>query len=349
MKIIVNNIAASSSGALSILTDFYNFVLKNHGEHEWIFLLSKKHFEENENVKILTFPQVKKSRVKKLLFDFFYGARIINKMKPDVVFSMQNIITFGVNAPQVLYVHQAIPFQDEIRFSFIKKDERHLAVYQHLISKLIFSSIRKASKVIVQTNTMKEEIVKKLKVSADKISYVYPQINPEIPKSTYQSFESNLFFYPAISESYKKHSTIINACNILLRNSIRNFEIFLTIEGKSTDNIKYMGKIPRSMVYDLYSKSVLIFPSAIESYPLPLVEAMTCNSIILCADTAYSREILMNYPNAFFFPLDDSQKLAQLIESVINGSISKIKVSFSQDTKGWSEVINQIIKLKNNY
>ena len=53
MRIVVNNIAASKGGAMTVLKDFYSCVCENDKQNEWIFLLNSKYFEETENVKII--------------------------------------------------------------------------------------------------------------------------------------------------------------------------------------------------------------------------------------------------------------------------------------------------------
>ena len=126
MRIVVNDIAASTGGALSILRDFYSFIKSTDEENEWIFLLGDRYVEETENIKVITLPAVKKSGLKKVMFDFFTGRKFINKLNPDCVISLQNIITFGVKAKQYVYIHQAIPFQKTKRFSFFKKAKGHM-------------------------------------------------------------------------------------------------------------------------------------------------------------------------------------------------------------------------------
>ena len=106
MRIVVNDIAASKGGAMTVLRDFYNYVKENDKENEWIFLLGDKHFDETENVRIIALPKIKKSSLKRLAFDFFTGKMFISKLNPDVVFSMQNTVTWGVKVPQVVYMHQ---------------------------------------------------------------------------------------------------------------------------------------------------------------------------------------------------------------------------------------------------
>ena len=48
MRIVVNDIAASTRGALTVLKDFYNCVRENDRENEWIFLLGDDLLEETE-------------------------------------------------------------------------------------------------------------------------------------------------------------------------------------------------------------------------------------------------------------------------------------------------------------
>ena len=111
MRIVVNDIAASTGGALTVLRDFYNCVKENDRENEWVFLLGDHLLEETENIKIRILKDVKASGIKKLCFDFFTGRKYIRSLNPDVVISLQNIITFGLKVPQLVYIHQSIPFQ----------------------------------------------------------------------------------------------------------------------------------------------------------------------------------------------------------------------------------------------
>ena len=112
MRIVVNDIAASSGGALTVLTDFYQYLIDSNDQNEWIFLLGNVELKETEHIRVINLPDIKLSKWRKLCFDFVFGKNIIKKLNPDVVFSMQNIITFGVRCPQIVYVHQPLPFQN---------------------------------------------------------------------------------------------------------------------------------------------------------------------------------------------------------------------------------------------
>lgn len=328
MKIVVNDIAASIGGALSILEDFYDYVKENDFDNQWVFLLSEKLVEETPRIKVVTFPWVKKSHVKKIWFDFVAGKRYVKKIGPDVVLSMQNIITFGVKTPQVLYIHQAIPFQEARKFSFFKSNERNLAVYQYLIGAVIKLSARKADKVIVQTQWMRQAVIKKCRVCPNKITNILPSVKKNMQDRDI-GLRTNAFFYPTADVTYKNNQCVFNACKILNNVGINEFEVKLTLDATTgvSNNVLMIGKISRSEIFQLYGCSVLLFPSYIESCALPLVEARTLGAVIFCADTPFSHEILDGYENAFFFEPFNPKQLAALMKDSIEGKIVKKKTT----------------------
>ena len=88
MRILVNDIAASSGGALSVLKDFYAFARNDKSGYEWIFLLSDAYVEETDKIKVVLLPEVKKSHLRKMYFDYFSGRKLI--ALPYLLFSNQN-------------------------------------------------------------------------------------------------------------------------------------------------------------------------------------------------------------------------------------------------------------------
>ena len=317
MKVMVVDIAASSGGGLTILNEYYNQA-KQDLKNEYIFLLSDNYLDETNNIKILCLKKYKKW-INRLIFDFFKGKKMVNEIKPDLILSLQNTIIFGVKNKQSLYVHQAIPFQKVKKFSLFKKKERKLAVIQIFIGFLIKKSIKKADNVIVQTNWMKSALIRECKINKNKIIVQRPKISIiSTNKGNNKKKGKCIFFYPASGALYKNHIIIYKAVDILKGKNINNFEILLTINGKNTDNIKYLGKIERNVVINEYHNSILLFPSYIETFGLPLLEARECNSTIIASNTEFSHEILDNYDKAVFFNPFNSSELAEIMENEIN-------------------------------
>ena len=340
MRIVVNDIAASTGGAMTVLRDFYRCVCENDTENEWIFLLGDRYFDETDNVKIIPMPKIKKSGMKKLLFDFVTGRKFVSSLKPDVVLSLQNIITFGIKVPQVTYIHQSIPFQTVKKFSLFKGSERKLAVIQRFIGSIIKRSAKKSSRVIVQTEWMKEAVCKQCGLSADRVSVVMPQVKP-FPE-TKAAFDAAAFFYPTASDIYKNNAAVFAASEQLVQKGL-GFSVTLTLpEDMSRGSVQCVGRLPYEDVVARYHASTLIFPSYIETFGYPLAEARQAGTIVLASDTAFSREVLAGYENAYFFDPFKPQELAALMEKVIGGDIVRQDVPDTQKAlhDSWAEVMN---------
>ena len=360
MRIMVLDYAAEAGGALSILNDFYDYVLKNASHHEWIFVVSKAELEPCGHIKVLSFPEIKTSWLTRMKWERTNLRKIIIEEKTDILFSLQNLAVPNLNLPQVVYLHQSIPFQKAKMFSFFKREERLLAIYQHIIGRMIWSSIKTANAVIVQTHWMREVIVNKLSNCANKIFVIPPTIDLSM-------FEHNIlvqedkstFFYPAGTLLYKNFECLIEAAYRLSGKGIKDFRIVLTIKGDENsyaarikkmaeglgDRIVFAGKMSREEVFRMYHSSTLVFPSYIETFGVPLLEARLSGSIVLASDCPFSREILDGYRNAYYFDPFDADILADLMSKVVSGRIVAVKNIESaaiENACGWASVVSII-------
>ena len=273
MRIVVNDIAASKTGALSILRDFHKYIVNNDaGENEWIFVLGSRLLEERDNIRVIVRDDVKSSRKNRLLFDLKTGAAFFESLKPDVLFSMQNTLPGGYRGRQVLYVHQPLGYQDWKDFSLFKPEEREYAVYQKLIGRMIDSSVKRADRIIVQTEWMRRAVAAKTGVPADRIVKIMPDI--DVPGAAYrdnadisdglvisersghiQNYDTginvsddqaesgrkknNKFFYPAGEILYKNHGCILEAVEILKNKGISDLTVSFTL---NKGDLPYLSK-----------------------------------------------------------------------------------------------------------
>lgn len=352
MRIVVNDIAASYGGAMTILKGFYEYVCNNDKENEWIFLLSDKYFEETDNVKIIVRQDIKNSGIKKFVFDLFAGKRFINSFNPDVVFSLQNIITFGVKAPQCTYIHQSLPYTKMKSFSFFKSSERVSAVYQKLIGQLIHLSAKKANKVIVQSKWMKDAVIEKTGISNSKIVNIMPDVEDLSQFKRDNVFDKRVFFYPTADNIYKNNDCIIEACRILEKEGFTDFRVILTVsEGELKDlpeNIECRGRLSREELLDQYNRTTLLFPSYVETVGLPMLEARLMNSIVLASNCPFSTEVLEKYDNAYYFDPFKPQELAELMKKVISGEINRNQVegiNQGHSISSWQRIKDEVLEV----
>lgn len=362
MRILVNDIAASKTGALSILKDFYEYIRTHDTNNEWIFLLSDNYLEETDKIRIVLCKDVKKGWLCRLKFDLFAGKKIISNLQPDVCFSMQNTLPYGLRCRQVLYVHQPLGYQKTKRFSLFKKSEREYAIYQHLIGRLIDASVKKADLTIVQTEWMRNAVLAKTHVSQDKVKKILPTL-PDL--SSYRSgedFSQTTFFYPSGNMRYKNHEILYLAANVLLQRGITDFRIQITL-GKEQllENLSQhdpavlscfdcMGQLERQKVLEMYQKSTLVFPSYIETYGYPPAEASAIGTLVLASDCPFCREVLGDYANGYYFDPFDEVRLADLMEDVIKGRISRKPVppsdSGETEENGWGAVLELLLSMQ---
>lgn len=312
MNIMVFDVPAENGGALTILKQYYESALLDK-QNNWYFVISTPNLNKIENIKVLKYPWVKKSWLHRLFFDNFVAAKLVKKNKIDEIISLQNIIIHGPNVYQTLYLHQSLPFAEK-RYKL--SENFKFWIYQNLISEMIFRSIKQVDKVIVQTYWMKEACIKKTGVLPGKFEVVQPEISVIVKRQYKQESEDKvLFFYPAGALPYKNHKIIIEAAKQLKQARIDNYRIVFTLKGDENSKIKklydevrtknlpfdFIGQISREGVMDYYSKSILIFPSYIESFGLPLLEAKMHGTPILASNCSFSHEILDGYESACFF------------------------------------------------
>lgn len=348
MRVVVNDIAASEGGALTVLRDFYEEIRSSNDTNEWIFLLNDYYFEETENIKIKLFRKVKNSWFKRLYFELWQGKKVINQLQPDVYFSLQNTATLGINAEQIVYLHQSLPYQKEKSFSFFKKDESKLAIYQKIMGRL-YDYLFKQTKaeIVVQTDWMKKAMEKRLD---NKVVVVPPliKIPDELPDK--KENEKVTFFYPASEALYKNHEVIYAAVNHIIERGYIDFQVILTIPPQNvmnSDIYHFIGQVSREKVFEYYTNSILLFPSYIETYGLPLKEAAFFNAPIIASKTAFSTEVLEDYPNVDFFNKFESTELAnKMISYIVNNKIYNRNIEKNLKQRQEKKLLEVITKVK---
>lgn len=346
MKIAVVDFAASIGGAQSILLDFYRYATEQVDDIEWVFFVGDVELEEKPHLKVIKILTAKQKWVQRLRFDWLNGRIMINSLHLDAVINLQNTLVRGVKSSQFLYIHQSIPFQKAKRFSFFNKSERIYAIYQYIIGYLIKISAKKAKAVFVQTQWMKDAL-SKYKNKND-IFVIPPTITvPEINERC--KLDTTSFIYPANKILYKNHSLIIKAVERLSAENITDFSVVFTIDKKDSfpdtpHQIHYVGILPREELMKLYRSSIMVFPSYIETYGLPLEEAKVMGGTIFASRTEFSREILEGYENSYFFDPFCEDELVALMRRAITHQI-ELKDSMERNNtrqNSWKQLVDII-------
>lgn len=330
MNVLVYDVAAESGGAASIL-EYYYAIHAKEKQNQYYYILSTYHLENTDNITVINEPMVKRSWAHRLYFDYLGSKKILKRFQIDQVLSLQNLRLPAFKGSQIIYVHNALPFS-EYRFGLF--EDPKMWVYQNIIGRLMYRSIKRADKVIVQTEWMKEAIINKCRI-IDKVEVSFPKVN--IPDGIrYNKEKCKCFFYPANESKFKNHKVIIEASRILIDSGYSDFEIIFTLTGDENDNISairhqaeehrikvnWVGILPRDEVFKWYAKSILIFPSYIETLGLPIYEAMQIGAPIIVTNCKYAQSISKGYFKKLSFDYNNANQLANIMMSLCQESKS---------------------------
>ena len=85
-----------------------------------------------------------------------------------------------------------------------------------------------------------------------------------------------------------------------------------------TANVRFLGPIANSDLPALYSGATLfVFPSLVEGFGLPVLEAMACGTAVACANSSSLPEV-GGEAAVYFQPTDSQQMAAVLLDLLQN-------------------------------
>jgi glycosyltransferase involved in cell wall biosynthesis len=323
-NILINATAAKTSGALTVLNDCIS----------WLESLSEKdNIEYHLFTVVDDFNDIKNIRIHKLpVKDWF--SRIIwdnggmqkwcrrNNIEANAILSLQNTCTKyrnrnGLMIIQVVYYHQTIPLI-KYKWNWLDKQEFKMWLY-HYFYPFFVNRNNKTARYIVQLPYIKKLFLERFKnIKENKVFVIKPNISM-ISFDTRKKLICNkkyAFIYPATALRYKNHKVLIDALKLLRKDNetiLDDIEIIFTIDNSAKylfneiilsdikEYVHCIGVKPYSELLSYYkSVTALLFPSVLESFGLPLLEAAAFGTPIIVSDLSYAHEVLEGYDNVKF-------------------------------------------------
>jgi len=225
----------------------------------------------------------------------------INKLNPDIVIEMAHFGPFRLNSSikRVTVIHD---------LTAILYPEWHDKA-SHIVQKLFLKKIlKKADHIITNSHSTSESIKEYQPLTKDKISVIYPSINVKNRKHNPDNNKGVYFLSVGTIEPRKNYVQLIEAFKKVAAN---NSEVKLVIIGykgwkyepvidaieksKYSDRIILKGYISEEELIDYYRNSIaFVFTTLYEGFGIPLLEAMSLESVIVSSDIAISREVCGN-------------------------------------------------------
>ena len=362
IKIVISGPNFDAGGPLSVMKDLLREIVK-YDYYEVIALVhSVSLYQENEykNIKFIEFQDSKSSWFKRIRYEYQEFYQLSLELKPDIWLSMHDI-TPNIEAKFLAtYCHNPSAF-----YKFKFKDflyDKKFGLFTLFYKYLYQINIKKNDYVFVQQNWIKDEF--EVMFDIKNVMVAKPDIKLQIPDNNIEKSSSICsFFYPSFPRVFKNFEVICKAVEYLITElKEKHFQVYLTIDGneskyskdivkkyKYIENIHFIGLLPREEVFEYYEKSnVLIFPSKLETWGLPISEFKEYNKPLIVSNLPYAKETVGNYDKINFFDPDDYKKLAEIMKSHIEKktSFDGNKYDISSDLIGWNQFITFV---KNMY
>ena len=288
----------------------------------------------------------------------------------DLFFSPRVILytQFFASKPFILTLHDIQEAYYPEYFSF------QLRIMRFIVNRFL---CKNAKKIICESNYVRQDIEKHLKINKDKIivipapppiqllNIIIDEKEKSIIKGKY-NLPDNYIFYPASFWPHKNHIKLIEAFNLVLK---RNKNIYLVLSGAKQNNylnvINHINKMNldkriiligyidyKDLPYLFSMSQVMVMPSLFESISIPIYEAFALK-VPVCASNVVAIPEQVGDAGVLFNPNDKkdiADKLCQLLED--NDLQQILKLKGIERIKGYSHleytsnllfIINKII------
>lgn len=295
----------------------------------------------------------------RLIFEYIFLPYYMLGRRASIWFSLNDVSSFIRAKKRYVYFHNPSPFIPSRLFGFFPVS---FLAHGLLYNLIYFINSRNYDNVFVQQQWM-----------ANVVSYRYKLNNVKVAKPTIPHRANGIdrkveaknsritrFIYPALPRFAKNHSVIIDAVQRINKLTTREFEVIFTLDGleneysknifsrcKSINEIKFVGVLDKSNMSSLYENSdVLIFPSLLETWGLPISEAMEMGLILFLSDLPYAHEVASGYSRSYFFKPTDSTQLADLMINYLNFKLGDASegVIVNADFSNLNELVHYILK-----
>lgn len=342
--IIVNAVALNSGGALTILKQFINNIPSI--SPEWIIFISKDvHITSVlPNVNIIPIEGTK-SKYKRFWWDVLGLKRWLkrNHIKPIGAISLQNTgFSVGEEVPSFIYYHQSLPFFSN-NWNPLKAEQRNFWFYKNIYPIFVRLFLRKNTKIFVQLDFIKNGFSKYFHHPEDQIKVYSPTvITPVINNNVFLKSTSLELLYPAMPYFYKNHRVIQKALELTKQECRVLFTVTPKVHLYQDSRINCIGQQSYDKISLLYHKcDALLFPSYIETFGLPLLEAAMVGMPIIAADLPYAREVLAGYEGVTFVKYDNPQEWANVISKLEKGK--RYRPLDISHRPSWKELFEEIL------
>jgi glycosyltransferase involved in cell wall biosynthesis len=291
--------------------------------------------------------------------------QILNKENLDLVHFPYFSVPVRYNRPFVMTIH------DLIINHFPTGKASKLPLYLYKLKRMGYNyivrkALERAQKIIVPLNAVRDDLIDTLGVDNAKIAVTYEGFDDKLRKSGSQAIDNTRYFlYVGNAYPHKNLDRLIKAFAIFRKEQDEDTQLLLV--GKSDyfykkleekiikenySNITIRNNVSDKELGDLYYNAiVLVSPSLMEGFGLPVLEAMSSECLVMASDIPSFREVC--HDSAIFFDPYSVEDMTNKMEHVIKlDSKSRdqyINNGFERSKEfSWEKMAKETLKIYEN-
>lgn len=327
-RIVVSAVNFTEGGPLTVLREcLASAIAVLPAEWEVIALVHRADLINEPRVRLISIPSSKKSWFHRLYWEWFGFRQISEKLKPSLWLSLHDITPRVSATRQAVYCHNPSPFyRISLREALM---EPSFFMFNQFYALLYRIFIHRNDCVIVQQDWLRAEFIKRM--GPIPVVVAHPSLRTDELSCTPTPGPAVVFLYPALPRVFKNIETLCEAAQILSSRRASGFEVRLTLDGTEnryarwlrkrfgdTAQVRFIGRQTKDeMAMQYREATAVVFPSKLETWGLPITEAKAQRRPLLVADLPYARETVGTYDLVSFFPVESSDALADLMQSMI--------------------------------
>ena len=350
MKVLVNAVSAKLGGAATYVRNLAGSLLEQAqpGE-EFLFVVPPERAREmpgaGARVRVVENRGATGSYAKRMWWDQVGLRRMIERERPDVLFSSANFALLGCPCPQVLLVRIPIYFSREYLQQVLPGKSRAFHWETALRRWLVCRSVTAADCVVTPSAAMLDDLRLYVRLDDSRArvnSYGVPRarLAEQIARRNGTGRAAGgarpaRVLWVSHYADHKNLATLLRAAEILKQQNDISFELHLTLDpwrqdGQHTrmpedelallrglgETVRPIGVLDYDATWHAYADAdIFVFPSLCESFGHPLVEAMAAGLPIVASDIAVHREICGDA--GVYFPVLNARALAAQLGELI--------------------------------
>lgn len=350
MKIAINTISVKNNtygGRIHLLNLIENLIKidRKNGYYLIVTNYNKKIFStlQGKNLKRTEIPLSTGNYLLRLFYEQVYMPIIIRKLKIDVLITPANFTTLfpGIKSINIIAIYYK---------NLIEKFPKIRSFYYRILLPL---SAKRVDQIITVSNSMKNLLIEDLNINPDKIKVIYEGVNTEHFTETHK-LQSNIIKYKpyilflSTLYSYKNPDKILMAfAKLKHEKDIPHNLVFIGDDPQGnigelkvlanrlevSKDVFFSGDVSYEDIPEYYKNAdVFVHPSNIESFGLPLLEAMASGVPIVASNRTAMPEIVGDA--GIIVEPNNIDELAKAVSNVIKND--KLRKSLIE--KGYERV-----------